>query len=228
MTDEETKKTHKKADKPEKAEAKKVVAKKPKKEEKEAEAPAVQIATVVEPVAEKAKESSGDIVDELDAMLALSQSEDEGDLPEDPRAAEIRERDGVFFEGRYYYGIGRRKTSIAKVHLFTRGKEKSMIVNGVDYKEYFKLPRLIADIEKPLVTMKAVGKFGAKALVSGGGIVSQAGAVRLGIARALVVFNEEFRKRLRRKGLLTRDSRMVERKKYGKRKARRAPQWSKR
>lgn len=172
----------------------------------------------------EAPENAGD---ELDALLAMRNEEGE-DIPEDPRAAEIRERDGVFFDGRYYYGIGRRKTSIAKVSLFTRGKEKSLRVNGMDYKDYFKLPRLIADIEKPLTIMKAVGKFGAKVAVSGGGIVSQAGAVRLGISRALVVFNAEFRKRLRRHGLLTRDSRMVERKKYGKRKARRSPQWSKR
>lgn len=140
----------------------------------------------------------------------------------------ILARSGAYYEGRYYYGLGRRKTSVAQVKLFTKGKDKKFLVNGKDYKNYFKLPRLIYEVEKPLLAMKAVDKFGIKVRVGGGGIGGQAGAVRLGITRALIEFNADFRKRLRRRGFLTRDARMVERKKYGKRKARRSHQWSKR
>ena len=131
-------------------------------------------------------------------------------------------------EGKYYYGLGRRKTSIAQVRLFTKGTDKKIMVNDKDYQIYFTVPRLREELEKPLKIMKVVGKFAVKVKVSGGGIASQAGAVRLGIARALVEFNAEFRKRLRRNGYLTRDSRMVERKKPGLKKARKAPQWAKR
>jgi|SRR3989338_5403629 len=132
------------------------------------------------------------------------------------------------YDGRYYYGLGRRKTAVAQVRLFTKGLEKKFLVNGVECKTYFKLPRFVHEAESPLKVMKAVGKFAVEAKVNGGGVSSQAGAVRLGIARALVEFNKEFRKRLRRQGYLTRDPRMVERKKYGLKKARKAPQWSKR
>ena len=127
---------------------------------------------------------------------------------------------------KYYQGLGRRKTAIARVRLYT--KKKEILVNDKDYKIYFPLLRWQKMLEAPFEKMKCPGKFGASIKVSGGGPNAQAEAVRLGISRALVEFNPDFKKRLRRAGFLTRDSRMVERKKYGLKKARRAPQWSKR
>lgn len=127
---------------------------------------------------------------------------------------------------KYYEAVGRRKTAIARVRLYTKRKE--ILINNRDYKQYFPLLRWQKIIEAPFEKMKILGKFGATIKVKGGGLNAQAEAIRLGIARALVKFNPDFKKRLRRAGFLTRDSRMVERKKYGLKKARRAPQWSKR
>jgi small subunit ribosomal protein S9 len=127
---------------------------------------------------------------------------------------------------RYFEAKGGRKTAIAQVRLFT--KQKEIIVNGKDYKNYFLYPPLQKEVIKPLELMNIGDKFGVSAKVRGGGVVAQAEAVRHGIARALTLFNPDFRKRLKRAGLLTRDPRMVERKKYGLKKARRAPQWAKR
>ncbi len=126
----------------------------------------------------------------------------------------------------YYEGVGSRKTATARVRLYT--KNKDIIINGKDYKVYFPLKKWQATVEAPFEKMKCNGKFGLTAHVVGGGLSAQAEAVRLGISRALVSFNPDFKKRLRRAGYLTRDARMVERKKYGLKKARRAPQWSKR
>jgi small subunit ribosomal protein S9 len=127
---------------------------------------------------------------------------------------------------RYFEALGRRKTAIARVRLYT--KRTGIAVNDRDYKKYFPVLRLQKEVEAPLEKMKISEKLGAVIKVKGGGITAQAEAVRLGISRALVKFNQEFKKRLRRVGYLTRDSRMVERKKYGLKKARRAPQWKKR
>ena len=127
---------------------------------------------------------------------------------------------------RYFETIGRRKTSIARVRLYS--KRSGIIVNGVDYKVYFKLPKFRELVNTPLELLKVADKLGAEVRVAGGGLTGQAEAVRHGISRALVKFGEEHRKRLRDAGFMTRDPRMVERKKYGLRKARRAPQWAKR
>jgi small subunit ribosomal protein S9 len=127
---------------------------------------------------------------------------------------------------RYFEALGRRKTAIARVRLYT--KKTGIAVNDRDYKKYFPVWRLQKEVEAPLEKMKISEKLGAVVKVKGGGITAQAEAVRLGISRALVKFNQEFKKRLRRVGYLTRDSRMVERKKYGLKKARRGPQWQKR
>src|SRR3989344_2474712 len=127
---------------------------------------------------------------------------------------------------RYFAAKGGRKTAVARVRLFV--KQKGIIINDKDYKEYFKNPHLQKEIEKPFVVMNAEDKLGATIKVHGGGLNGQADAAKHGIARALILFNPDFRKRLRREGLLTRDPRMVERKKYGLKKARRAPQWAKR
>jgi small subunit ribosomal protein S9 len=126
----------------------------------------------------------------------------------------------------FYQGVGSRKTATATVRLYTKNKE--ILINGKDYKVYFPFRKLQAKVEAPFEKMKCLGKFGLTALVSGGGLSAQADAIRMAIARALVDFNPDFKKRLRRAGFLTRDARMVERKKYGLKKARRAPQWSKR
>ena len=128
--------------------------------------------------------------------------------------------------GKYIEAVGRRKTAIARVRIFA-GSGK-LTVNEKDGKEYFGLSRLVLDSLAPLTTLKIAGEWDVTAHVSGGGIHAQAGAVRLGVARALVKKNAEWKKMLRVYGFMTRDSRMVERKKYGKKKARRSPQWAKR
>lgn len=129
--------------------------------------------------------------------------------------------------GRYFEGIGKRKTSVARVRLFTKG-EKDFLINKKPYQEYFTTLDLRQKAFSALDKMKCQDKFRIVVQVRGGGVNSQAEAVRHGIARALVVFNSEFRKRLRRAGLMTRDSRKRERKKFGLKRARRAPQWQKR
>ncbi|MFA6354184.1 MAG: 30S ribosomal protein S9 [Candidatus Paceibacterota bacterium] len=127
---------------------------------------------------------------------------------------------------RYFEGIGRRKTAVARVRI-SPGHGKA-IVNGKDLIAYFKISRLGESALSPLRELKLSDKFDVQAKIIGGGINAQAEALRHGLARALVLSDEELKKRLRVFGFLTRDSRMVERKKYGLKKARRAPQWKKR
>ncbi len=127
----------------------------------------------------------------------------------------------------YHYGTGRRKSSVARVHLFPGGTG-SITINGRDIDEYFGLETLKLIVRQPLVTTSAIGKVDIVATVTGGGVTGQAGAIRHGIARALLLMNEEFRPALKAAGFLTRDPRMKERKKYGLHAARRAPQFSKR
>lgn len=121
---------------------------------------------------------------------------------------------------------GRRKTSVAKVWV-TPGSGK-IVVNKKPLDEYFGLETLKVDVKKPLEVTNTLGKFDVIASVKGGGFTGQAGAIRHGIARALLKIDEEFRPVLKKEGFLTRDPRMKERKKYGLKKARRAPQFSKR
>ncbi len=128
---------------------------------------------------------------------------------------------------KYLQAVGRRKTAVARVRLFEKG-DKSIIINEKDYKEYFPTLELQQIVEAPLEKMNIEEKFKVTSKVQGGGMHAQAEAVRHGISRALVKFNEDFKKRLRKAGFLTRDSRMRERKKPGLKRARRAPQWSKR
>lgn len=127
---------------------------------------------------------------------------------------------------KYFEAVGRRKTAIARVRLFT--KKTGIEINNKSVNDYFPILRLQKAVVAPLEKMKISDKLGAIIKVKGGGIKAQAEAAQLGIARALLKFNPEFRKRLRRVDLLTRNPRMVERKKYGLKKARRAPQWKKR
>jgi len=121
---------------------------------------------------------------------------------------------------------GRRKTSIARVYM-TPGKGQ-IVVNEREFKEYFKSDIHQILVRQPFTILQQDGNYDVEVNVEGGGIKGQAEAIRLGIARALVGMNEEFKSALRKEGLLTRDSRMVERKKFGRRKARRRFQFSKR
>ena len=125
-----------------------------------------------------------------------------------------------------YSATGRRKTSIARVRL-KEGKGE-IIVNKKSGLDYFRRETLMILINHPLKVSNCLGKFDVIANVGGGGLSGQAGALKLGIARALVKFDEELRKILRSEGLLSRDPRMVERKKYGQKKARKRFQFSKR
>lgn len=124
------------------------------------------------------------------------------------------------------YGTGRRKDATARVWI-TRGSGKIM-VNGKEAAEYFARPVLRMIINQPFGAINRAGNFDVNCTVAGGGLSGQAGAVRLGISRALDIYDTEYHKVLRTGGFLTRDSRVVERKKYGRKKARRSFQFSKR
>ena len=127
----------------------------------------------------------------------------------------------------FYYGTGRRKKSVARVRLYN-GNGKIQI-NGRSIDEYFGLETLKVIVRQPLVLTDSVNKFDIVCNVIGGGVSGQAGAIRHGIARALLEFDaEKLKLSLKKAGFLTRDSRMKERKKYGLKKARKAPQFSKR
>ncbi|MBQ6430917.1 MAG: 30S ribosomal protein S9 [Oscillospiraceae bacterium] len=127
----------------------------------------------------------------------------------------------------YQYGTGRRKSSIARVRVYENGTG-SIIINGRDIDDYFGLDTLKLIVRQPLVATETVGKVDVICTVKGGGVTGQAGAIRHGISRALLGVNAEYRGTLKAAGYLTRDPRMKERKKYGLKAARRAPQFSKR
>lgn len=127
----------------------------------------------------------------------------------------------------YHYGTGRRKSSVARVHLYPNGTG-AITINGRDIDDYFGLETLKMVVRQPLNTTDTLGKVDIVATVVGGGVSGQAGAIRHGVARALLLMNVEFRPALKSAGFLTRDPRMKERKKYGLKAARRAPQFSKR
>lgn len=136
---------------------------------------------------------------------------------------------------KYFQTIGRRKESIAIVRLYTKkstdlieGDYALIIVNAKDYRNYFTDKTLQAIVESPLRKLKSTNRFKATVLVKGGGMSGQADAVKHGLSRALVLFDLNFRKKLKKSGFLTRDSRVKERRKYGLKKARKAPAWSKR
>ena len=127
----------------------------------------------------------------------------------------------------YLYGTGRRKSSVARVHLFPNGTG-AITINGRDIDDYFGLETLKLLVRQPLSTLDLLGKVDIEATVSGGGVTGQAGAIRHGVARALLQLDESYRAQLKAAGFLTRDPRRKERKKYGLKAARRAPQFSKR
>ena len=127
----------------------------------------------------------------------------------------------------YVYGTGRRKSSVARVRLYENGTG-SITINGRDIDDYFGLDTLKLITRQPLNLTDLIGKVDVVATVAGGGVTGQAGALRHGISRALLELNPELRSALKQAGYLTRDPRMKERKKYGLKAARRAPQFSKR
>jgi small subunit ribosomal protein S9 len=125
-----------------------------------------------------------------------------------------------------YYGTGRRKSSVARV--FLRPGDGKFTVNGRPFEQYFVTEAQRSDARQPLISSDTTGTFNVMASVAGGGVNGQAGAVKLGIARALLEFNIELRKKLKSEGFLSRDSRKKERKKYGQKGARKRFQFSKR
>lgn len=141
-------------------------------------------------------------------------------------ATKTEEKTSMARKGKYFYSNGKRKTSVARVRLYEKGKG-DIIVNGQPVNEYF-FGTLIGGIKAPLKLVDMLKSFDITAKVSGGGISSQADAVRHGISKALTVFDPNLRAVLKKAGLLTRDSRVKERKKFGLHRARKAPQWSKR
>ncbi len=126
----------------------------------------------------------------------------------------------------YFYGTGRRKQSVSRVRLYPG--TGAITINGRDIDDYFGLETLKLIVRQPLNLTDAIGKFDVVCTVAGGGVSGQAGAIRHGISRALLQNGEEMRPILKKAGFLTRDPRMKERKKYGLKAARRAPQFSKR
>ena len=128
----------------------------------------------------------------------------------------------------YYEGLGRRKESTARVRLHTGGSGNSIIVNDKPVEEYFSREVDQKQVTKPLQVTGTDGRFDITVKVEGGGVTGQAGAVRLGIARALLKADPDYKQKLRQYGLLTRDPRAKERKKPGLKRARKAPQYTKR
>jgi small subunit ribosomal protein S9 len=129
---------------------------------------------------------------------------------------------------KYFYAVGKRKASIARVKLYlSKDKETAVEINGKELASYFGLERLRNAVLAPF-SVVANEKFFVSAKTYGGGMTGQAEAIRLGISKALVIMNEELKKGLKDLGFMTRDARVVERKKPGRKKARRSPQWAKR
>jgi small subunit ribosomal protein S9 len=129
---------------------------------------------------------------------------------------------------KYFYAVGKRKTAIAQVRIFPTEKPLDTEVNGRKLEEYFSVARFADTVKSVLTSVGLSEKFNITVKVTGGGINAQAEAIRLGISRALLKFDENLRKVLRAEGFLTRDARVVERKKPGLKKARKSPQWAKR
>lgn len=142
----------------------------------------------------------------------------------------VSKKERLIPSNQYIEAVGRRKTSVARVRIteIPKTKKPSFTVNNKEMSLYFPLDEEQALFKAPLVKLKALSRFSVSARVYGGGRHAQAEAVRHGLARALVRANEEWRSRLKKGGLLKRDPRAKERKKFGKKKARKSPQWSKR
>ncbi len=138
-----------------------------------------------------------------------------------------KQSSGKSKKNKYYEAVGRRKTATARVRL-TEAKSISFLINNAKLEDYFDTSELQNVASDAFTKTKIKTKFAVSAQIKGGGISAQAGALKHGIARALVVFDKELRNKIKKAGLLKRDPRMKERKKPGLKKARKAPQWSKR
>ncbi|MEK7175178.1 MAG: 30S ribosomal protein S9 [Patescibacteria group bacterium] len=165
----------------------------------------------------------------VEETLIKNTTEDQTDLKEDAIVFSSEKKDSK----RYFEGIGRRKRSVARVRIFTANPKDSsaqgnFVVNDKTLKDYFRETHLTETAMESLNRLKAADHFKISVKVSGGGIRAQAEAIRLGAARALIKFDQNFRKKLKKSGLLSRDPREKERRKYGLKKARKAPQFSKR
>ncbi|MCA9375453.1 MAG: 30S ribosomal protein S9 [Candidatus Doudnabacteria bacterium] len=147
-------------------------------------------------------------------------------MAETATSVEEKKTTGSLPEGTYTYAFGRRKESTARVRLYDGSGR--VFVNGLPIEAYFTRADHRTDIRRPFEALENKDQYDVSVRVTGGGISGQAGAVRLGIARAMLLLQPELRTVLKRDGLLRRDPRMKERKKFGLRSARRAPQWSKR
>jgi small subunit ribosomal protein S9 len=171
-------------------------------------------------------------IEEIKEPVVVTNSEEDEEIVIPEEALE-ESKDG---KEKYFESVGRRKEAVARVRLYTKKSTDAakdehalIIVNDKDYADYFLDSNLIIRIESPLKRLKSLNRFKAVVLVKGGGKSGQADAVRHGLARALEKFDANFRKKLKKAGFLTRDPRIKERRKYGKkRKARKSPQWSKR
>ena len=181
--------------------------------------------TIAETVDKEALQAIAPMFQEMIGMSLRSVTQCPIDISLIP--ASIRNQVELNRKKPYFYGTGRRKSSVARVHLFPNGTG-SITINGRDIDDYFGLETLKLLVRQPLVTTEQLGKVDIVATVTGGGVTGQAGAIRHGVARALLLANEEYRPALKAAGFLTRDPRMKERKKYGLKAARRAPQFSKR
>ncbi len=152
-----------------------------------------------------------------------------------PKEVEVEVKVEALPKEKYYEAMGGRKESIARVRLYTKkatdiaNEDNALItVNGKDYREYFSDASLWEIVESPLKKLKSINRFKVTVVVHGGGKSGQAGDIKHGIARTLVDFDQNFRKKLKKSGFLTRDPRAKERRKYGLKKARKSPRWAKR
>jgi len=148
-------------------------------------------------------------------------------MPEEIKPNQASEEEHLKFKGKYLSAYGRRKTATAQIRLYKNGNGEIMI-NGKKIEKYFAPEELRSIVLQPLKLTGLINEINFSIIVSGGGKRGQAEAVRHGITRALIEYNNELRPALKAKGLVTRDARKKERKKPGLKKARRAPQWSKR
>lgn len=164
---------------------------------------------------------------EISSVELVSQAPKKTKIVKKKEKIQILEKVKPLKSKRYYEAIGRRKRAVARVRLFVRG-EKTFLINDKPYNIYFSDLRLQQIAIDSLNKMNSLDRFRISVKVKGGGIHSQAEAIRHGISRALILLNPNFRKRLRKVGYLTRDPRERERKKFGLKRARRAPQWRKR
>ena len=188
---------------------------------------------VIEEVVEKPKrtrakkvEETAEVAEKKTAKRTTKKAEETAEVAEKKTPAKKTVKKATKSAVQEFLGTGKRKTSVARVRLTTGSG--NITVNGKDIKEYFVIESLIGDAKQPLVLTELLNSVDIRANIYGGGIAGQAGALRHGITKALIEFKPELRAELKKAGFVTRDARKKERKKYGLKKARKAPQFSKR